>query len=289
VLFVVTLATLSVAGFGFWEGARSEAILEDANGAVGMGTWLALLAGGLPYALWVVAILGAHEMGHYLACRHYGIPATPPFFIPGIPPIGTFGAVIRIRGRIPDRNALFDVAAAGPIAGFVVAVPALLLGVARSLPFDMSAVAEGETLYLFGQPSLLHLVRGWLAPHDGDLTMNSLWAAGWVGLLVTALNLFPVGQLDGGHIVYALSRRLHRVLSRLTLFGMAALIVTQLAQGEVPAYLVWFVILAWMRDRHPPLLDESSPLSPGRRRLAWVLLVIFLLAFSVAPITIIEG
>jgi membrane-associated protease RseP (regulator of RpoE activity) len=237
------------------------------------------------YAFWTLAILGSHEMGHYLACRYYGIPATLPFFIPGPPVlIGTFGAVIRIRGILPHRRALFDIAAAGPLAGFAVALPVLIVGLLRATPLQ-GALPEGGVR--LGSPLISLLLEGWFYPGVTDLYVGPLYGAGWVGMLVTSLNLFPVGQLDGGHAGYALSRRLHRVLTWTTLGALASLVVYQFAvTRNVPAYFVWFLILLWMRDRHPRLSCEYDGLGTGRRALAALLLLIFLASFIPVPLSL---
>jgi len=234
------------------------------------------------YSFWVLLILGSHEMGHYLACRFYGIPATLPFFVPGVPPIGTFGAVIRIRGPIPHRRALFDVAAAGPLAGFAVALPVFVVGLLQARPVEAPVGDQ-----VLGQPVLSILLTGWLLP-DGvaALEVGSPFLAGWVGMLVTSLNLFPVGQLDGGHLMYAISRHSHRIASRVTLVALLCVVVVQIWMFLVPAYLVWFLILLWMRDRHPRLADESEPLGGGRLALAWVLLLIFVASFIPMPLRV---
>ncbi len=248
------------------------------------GSLWEIFVAGLPYAISVIAILGAHEMGHYLACRYYRIPATLPFFLPAPPPLplGTFGAVIRIRGIIPNRRALFDVAAAGPIAGFLVTLPVLWLGIRTSpeaVPIQTSDFAYGESV-------LVALLRTMLDRHE-TIQMNGLWGAGWVGLLVTSLNLFPVGQLDGGHAVYSISRRVHRHLSRLTLAVVGLLMVLQVVYYlQFPSYVIWFAILFWMRDRHPRLADESAPLGMTRILIAFALLAIFALCFMPIPIRI---
>jgi membrane-associated protease RseP (regulator of RpoE activity) len=289
-LLTATFLTLAISGGLIWEGGI-EALPETVDPLL-LPFWLlarpplawSVLLLGLPYACWVVAILGAHEMGHYLACRFYGIPATLPFFIPGPPPIGSFGAVIRIRGRIPDRRALFDLAAAGPIAGFVVAVPALLWGLRGAMPVEAQGPVPGS-LYL-GQPILVRLVEPLFLGDTEHFYVNSVFVAGWVGVLVTSLNLFPVGQLDGGHVAYAVSRPLHRWLARTTLVALAGLIVYQIASGLTPTYLLWFAILAWMRDRHPRLLDESTSLGRGRTLIALVLFAMFLLCFIAAPLQV---
>jgi membrane-associated protease RseP (regulator of RpoE activity) len=278
-LLVLTAASLAVAGGFFWEGAGAE--LRSAWELFDPRFLARCAARGWPYAAWVIAILGSHEMGHWLACRYYGIPATLPFFLPGPPPIGSFGAVIRIRGAIPHRRALFDVAAAGPIAGFVVAIPVLAVGLHRARPVADAAVEAGGQL---GSPLLLEAIHRVLVDQP-NLEVNGWIGAGWVGLLVTSLNLFPVGQLDGGHAAYALSRRLHRAVSRATLVAFAGLLLAQAwLYRQLPAYFVWFAILAWMRDRHPALVDESEPLSVGRKIVAVVLLAIFVLSFMPVPL-----
>lgn len=279
-LLAATALTLAFAGGVFWEG-----LLSHWGDLFHPARLLRMMAAGLPYAFWVLVILGAHEMGHYLACRRYGIPATLPFFVPGPPPLGSFGAVIRIRGAIPDRKALFDVAAAGPLAGFAVALPVLLWGFFTAEPYP--GTLEGGSF--LGPPLVLSALEPFLLER-GALRLNSLFGAGWVGMLVTSLNLFPVGQLDGGHAAYAVSRRLHRLLARFTLGAMFALLLYHvLVIGQAPAYLVWFAILLWMRDRHPRLRDESSPLGAGRKIVALLLLLIFLMAFIPIPFLFVDG
>ncbi len=281
VLLGATALTLAFTG-SFWEGtydrvsplgALREALVHPIT-----------LVAGVPFALCVLAILGSHEMGHYLACRRYRIPASLPFFIPGIPPFGTFGAVIRIRGVIPDRKALFDVAAAGPIAGFVVAIPILILGILLSKPVTSPSAGEG-TVYL-GSPLLLALVGRWAFGDLDLLRVGSVFVAGWFGMLVTSMNLFPVGQLDGGHAIYALSRPAHRVLARATILALIGMIALQLlAYREVPAYTAWCAVLLWMRDRHPRLADEATPLDLPRRLAVLLLLLIFTVSFIPLPIS----
>ena len=158
----------------------------------------------LLYALVLLAILAAHEMGHYLTCRRYGIEATLPFFIPAPTLIGTMGAFIRIKSPISLKRQLFDVGAAGPLAGFVLALPALAVGLALS---KIVPALPRESSIFFGDPLLLKVLAGILgksAPAGYDLVLHPVAFAGWVGTLVTALNLFPIGQLDGGHIATAL-------------------------------------------------------------------------------------
>lgn len=284
---MVSFLTLAFSGGVFWEDRTAD--VETLGGLLRPQMLVGLFAAGLAYAIWVVLILGCHEMGHYLACRYYGVPATLPFFLPGPPPIGSFGAVIRIRGRIPHRRALFDIAAAGPIAGLAAALPPLMLGLASARPLEIESLAEGGTLFLFGEPILLLLLHQALVGESSvAIGMNALTGAGWVGMLITSLNLFPVGQLDGGHAAYAISRRAHRVLSRATLVGLLAVMLIQIVRLEFPTYLVWFAILLWMRDRHPRLLDESEPVGRGRALVAMLLVAIFVLTFIAVPVRLVE-
>jgi membrane-associated protease RseP (regulator of RpoE activity) len=281
VLLLSTALSLAIAGGLFWDPPDIE---PDALASV--RGWLQVLGAGLPYAFWVLAILGAHEMGHFVACRRYGIPVTLPFFLPGPPPLGTFGAVLRIRGLIPDRRALFDVAAAGPLAGLAVALPVLVVGLVTATP--QTAPPEGPGLVL-GSP-LAWGVLAKLGPQGASPAPNALILAGWVGALFTSLNLFPVGQLDGGHVAFAISRRLHRWLAFGTLAGLVALVLYQaLVEHEVPAYGVWILILAWMRDRHPPVVDPFVPLGLGRTLLALLLFVLWLACFIPLPLRVVGG
>jgi membrane-associated protease RseP (regulator of RpoE activity) len=275
-LLVATFLTTTMAGSWAWEG------LFDFN-----APWRALvdvsrLSHGVTYAALLLLILGAHEMGHYFACRYYGVPATLPFFIPGPPMlIGTLGAVIRIRGAIPSRRALFDIAAAGPVAGFLVALPLLIAGVANAtvLPAtqDLHGVALGPPLAsLFFE----HLFHG-----SAPLQVGSVYGAAWVGMLVTSMNLFPVGQLDGGHALFAIFPNAHRVVSWATIGALGLLVAVQSVVWRNPsAYSLWLVILLVLRDRHPRLIDESERLGPGRLALAVGLAVIFVLSFIPSPI-----
>lgn len=278
-LAIATFFTLALAGGTFWEGVPEYFHqLRDPE------VFWASLSAGARYAFWVFFILGAHEMGHYWACRFHGIPVSLPFFLPGIPPIGSFGAVIRIRGPIPHRRALFDVASAGPIAGFVVALPVLVVGMLQAEPFEAPPVDALAFTWTLGEPMALIWISG-LLELETNLEANSLIGAGWVGLLVTSLNLFPVGQLDGGHAAYALSRGLHRTLARATLVSLLGVVAIQVGKyHQFPPYLIWFAILLWMRGRHPMLLDETEPLGTVRKAVACVLALIFVLSFTLMPI-----
>ncbi len=269
-LLPLTLVTLTIAG-AFWEDR-----LHTLADLLDSGVWLS----GLPFALCVIAILGAHEMGHYVACRLHGISATLPFFLPSIPPFGTFGAVIRIRSPIPDRRALFDVAAAGPLAGFLVALPVLIVGILTATP--AASVPEGTGQFLLGSSALMWILERIFAPPGTVLEVGSVFIAGWFGLLVTSLNLFPVGQLDGGHAMYSVSRTLHRPTSRLTIVAVIAFVLVDSASRlAVCPYTLWSVVLLVLRDRHPRLLDEAQPL--GRTRVGIAIALAAVLVLSLIP------
>jgi membrane-associated protease RseP (regulator of RpoE activity) len=232
------------------------------------------------YTAVLLIILGAHEMGHYRACRRNGLSATLPFFIPAPTLIGTMGAFIRIRSPITDRRTLFDVGASGPLAGFALAIPALAIGLALSR--IVPALPPGQSI-VFGEPLLVKilgaLILGPVAA-GSDVLLHPLAFAGWVGLLVTAMNLFPIGQLDGGHVLYALAGRRARIAGWSFLVLLTALGVFFWAGWLLWALLVFLVI----RTKHPPLWDETSPLGRKRLILSILLLAVFLLSFTPAPI-----
>jgi membrane-associated protease RseP (regulator of RpoE activity) len=240
----------------------------------------------------LLAILGTHEFGHYLMARHHGVAVTLPYFIPAPSFIGTFGAFIRIKSVVSDRRALFDIGVAGPIAGFVVAVPAIVVGLALSetrLATDVTGLGLGSSLLFNG---MVQVVLG-VTPDAFDVILHPIAFAGWIGLFVTALNLIPAGQLDGGHMVYALCGRWHRPVTLLCLLGLLPL------GWFWPGWWVWaFVVfcfsgahVAWRQGLryaflHPPLRNESQPLTPTQKVVAAAALVIFLLTFPPVPFTL---
>jgi membrane-associated protease RseP (regulator of RpoE activity) len=226
----------------------------------------------------IMSILLAHEMGHYLACRHYGIDASLPYFIPFPNLFGTMGAFIRIRAPIHNRGALLDVGIAGPIAGFVVAVFALAFSIGKALPLPVEP--GGEYIGL-GEPLMFKLVATLLGPElqpGMDSFLHPVSVAAWFGLFVTALNLLPVGQLDGGHVAYAISYRLHRWISRLVAAAMLGLGLFYWA-----GWLPWFALLLIIRLAHPPTLNDFQPLARRHVLLAWAGLAIFALCFVPMP------
>jgi membrane-associated protease RseP (regulator of RpoE activity) len=239
-----------------------------------------LFISGIPFALTLLGILLAHELGHFFACRHYHINATYPYFIPAPTLIGTLGAFIRIRSPIFNRRALFDMALAGPLVGFVIAVPALALAIIFSKAIPPSAASPP---LIFGQPlieKLLELCFRPGVPHV-NLLLHPVGRAAWVGLFATALNLLPAGQLDGGHILYAVASVWHRRIS----FAVACLLVP-LAVKFWTGWFIWAVLLVIIGFRHPPLIDQWEPLDRRRRILSGLALAMFILCFMPAPFVI---
>ena len=239
---------------------------------------------GLWYSASILAILGAHEFGHYYACRHYGVDASLPYFLPApLPLTGTLGAFIRIRQPIPGKRELFDIGVAGPIAGFIVAVPVLLIGMSLSrvtaLPADTRGFVElGEPLLFKGVAWLL-----WGTPPDGySINMHPMAFAAWFGLLATALNLFPIGQLDGGHISYAVFGPKSTLVTLATVVCLIGLTLVS------SSWLVWTVLTVTMLvvfgPRHPRTIDEDIPLDRTRLWLAAAALLMFIICFTPAPI-----
>lgn len=270
-LLVATFVTTTIAG---------GAAFTDRGGPLGGGSF----SDGFPFSIPLLLILGLHELGHYAVCRRYGLAATLPYFIPSplLNLIGTFGAVIRIKEPIRDKRQLIDIGAAGPLAGFVTALPFLLYGVTRARPITQSA---SPGTILFDYPLAVRLAQKLTAA--GAYTSASVhesptFMAAWFGLLVTALNLLPVGQLDGGHVLRAAAGRRQPILSAL----VVALAVATAVRG--PTWAVFAVVAAvFIGIRHPPVENDDEPLDFGRKLLALVCLAVFLLCFSAAPIKMI--
>jgi Zn-dependent protease len=241
-----------------------------------------LLLLGIPFSFTLLGILLAHELGHYFACKMYGIDASYPYFIPAPTLFGTFGAFIRIRSPITTRRALFDVGLAGPVVGFVLAFPAMAYAVATS---KIVPSAHAGATILFGTPPLMRILLACFHPgvNPIGLLLPPVGRAAWVGLFATALNLLPVWQLDGGHIVYSLASERHRRISLAVSLGLVALGIYTRWYG----WTVWGVVLIVLslRFRHPPLIDRWEPLDPSRRTWAVVALAIFLLCFTPWPAT----
>jgi membrane-associated protease RseP (regulator of RpoE activity) len=246
----------------------------------------ALLRLGLTFSIPALFILLAHELGHYIACRRYGLPCTLPYFLPVPFNFGTFGAFIKIKAPIRSKRQLFDVGIAGPIAGFVALLPFLLYGIAASHPAALAAAprpedASGFIILLPGRCLAIHLVtwlvHGRLAP-GMVLDLHPAALAAWLGLLATSINLLPLGQLDGGHILYAATGRLQRRVA-LPLWGVLGLMGLYWT-----GWLLWCVIVLLIGLYHPPVYDESEPLDRRRRLLAWLALAMLILCFMPVPI-----
>ncbi|MBI5559935.1 MAG: site-2 protease family protein [Deltaproteobacteria bacterium] len=236
---------------------------------------------GIPFSASLLFILGTHEMGHYFASRRHGTPSSLPFFIPGppIPPmIGTFGAVIESKSRINTRNALVDIGAAGPLAGFIAAVIITAWGLRLS---HVGPKPSGEALNL-GAPLIFELLSYLILgkiPGGSELFLHPVGFAGWTGLYITFINLMPIGQSDGGHVCYATLGRIHRAVSMaaaslLVLFGIFIW----------PGWLVWGVLTAAFAGiSHPPVVDAHTPLSVRREAMSVLALAIFVLTFTPTP------
>ena len=269
-LFFATLVTTIAAGM-VWEGANPLARPD-------------LFYLGLPYAATLMAILLCHEMGHYLTARYYGMDVTLPYFIPSpIPPVGTFGAFIRMKSPPLNRRALLYVAAAGPIAGFCVALPAMLYGYATSDVVANSQVGFGFRL---GEPLLLQMISQAVVgslPPETTLSLNSVGMAAWFGILVTMFNLLPMGQLDGGHIVYALVGARARYVTWGLVIG---LLVMGLLAWE--GWFVWALIGFFVSRRHPTVIDPYATLDLRSRAVACLALAIFILCFMPLPIQVVS-
>jgi membrane-associated protease RseP (regulator of RpoE activity) len=237
-----------------------------------------VLANGLPFSLAIMTILLAHEMGHYLTCRYYGIDATLPYFIPAPTLVGTMGAFIRIKSPIQHRAALLEVGIAGPIAGFVLAIPALVIALAKS-PFI--AIDPTASTFGLGEPLIfkaMEALMGKTPPPGMDINLHPIGFAAWFGFFATALNLLPVGQLDGGHVAYALFGNIHKRISQAILFTLIPLGIFYW-QG----WLLWSTVLLFIGMRHPITLDDSIPLTKRHTWLGWFGLAMFFLCFTPMP------
>jgi Zn-dependent protease len=230
---------------------------------------------GFPFSLTLMFILLAHEMGHYLYARHYRVYATLPFFVPFPSLIGTLGAFIRIKSPIPSRAALFDIGIAGPLAGFIPACVALLVGLRLSHPIAGSAASEIQLGFPLAFSLAARLLR--IATPLAALSLHPIAAAAWVGMFATALNLLPGGQLDGGHIVFSVSARLHRSITLLTVFALVPL-----GKYLWTGWFLWAVLLG-LTARHPSV-PRYPDVSGRRRALALCAALILVLTFTPAPI-----
>ncbi len=267
--------------------------------------------GGFSFSMALIFILGSHEMGHYLFGKRYGVDITPPYFIPAPPlisPIGTFGAFIKIRSRITSKKALFDIGVAGPFFGIIAAIPVLYLGLSLSEVIVVSDYSEGMGITLGSSPifSLFTTMVFGDIPEGKDILLHPVAFAGWIGLLVTALNLIPSGQLDGGHVIYSVfSKRVHSIASYLAILILVILgagtrpfyeLASSLHPGinipEImvfngwPGWLLWSVFLIIMGGKHPPTIYDDQDIGFRRKVLAFVSMLVFAGCFSPFPVSL---
>ena len=245
-----------------------------------------LIKSGLAFSTSLLTILTAHEMGHYLACRYYGVEATLPFFIPA-PPLflaGTFGAFIKMKSPIPSRRALFDIGLAGPLAGFIVLLPIALSGLLSLQPAPPHP--DGQVI-IFNDPLLFQIIARVTGANLVDAMPNPFYMAAWIGLLVTSLNLMPVGQLDGGHGTFAVfGERAHKLIGRLAFVTVAVMSVLGFIWHGSPSGFLYTVLLAVMLKVRHPAPEEMEPLARSRIAVALITLVVFALSFVPFPISL---
>ena len=285
-LFLLTLLTTTMAG----------AYSAGAPVLLGVPASLPNLVSGLPFSIPLLLILFAHEMGHYLTSRRYGVDSSLPYFIPAPFPsvffVGTFGAFIRMRRPPRTRREMFDIGAAGPWAGFVIAVIATAIGLARSqvtsLDTSQGGLFLGNSILFWG---VSRVVLG-VDPNSVNVNVHPIALAGWFGLLVTAINLLPVGQLDGGHVVYSLlGGRWHRIVSRAAWVGCGLMVLVPylLHLTFWAGWLLWFVLLILLGLGHPATTDTDMPLRGSRKICAWATIVLFVVTFIPVPVSLVQS
>jgi membrane-associated protease RseP (regulator of RpoE activity) len=296
-LLALTLLSATLAGAALIDGnPLGLQIVSVAGIAIPVPTRLTPMAAapGLWFSIPLLLILGTHELGHYALARRHGMDVSPPYFVPApfmVSLIGTFGAFIRLRSPLLNRAVLLDVGAAGPLASFALSIPAVIAGLMLSRTVDevpawaagvrMGVAIDGEIVLLMGESAIVHLLRMLSPVSDAAfVALHPLALAGWLGFFFTALNLFPVSQLDGGHVVYALSRRAHGAVGVMTVVLLLAL--SWLWVG----WMVWAVLVMVIgrgRLAHPPVFDAEFRLSPRRRAVAWACIAIFFLTLAPMP------
>jgi membrane-associated protease RseP (regulator of RpoE activity) len=284
ILLLITIITTTIAGSSMWvayDTVMQGKSIEDINALAEIFSAESLLLGALFFSLPLLLILGTHELGHYFMAKKHGVAASLPFFIPMIPPLGTLGALISMREPIPDKKALIDIGAAGPIAGIIIAIPVTIIGIILTNSNNVTAEsgAPGDMMLL--SPLLLIGING-MFPLRENVLAHPTFFAGWVGILVTALNLLPAGQLDGGHIVRALFGEKTKYI------GMAT-VITMLFLGFIFSYygyviLIVLVIVLGGGLRHPPPLNDITALDRRRVMVGVLALIIFVVSFHPAPI-----
>lgn len=283
-LFLATLLSVTYAGL-FYVGADRGFLTTTRL----VASHPSILLYGLPFSVTFLTILLAHELGHFFACRYYGIRCTPPYFIPvPITIAGTLGAFIRIKSHFHHKRALFDVGVAGPLAGFCFVIPALFIGIAHSRLIPKGVVQGGIN---FGEPLIFRwvgrLVLGY-SPANQDMFAHPIAMAAWFGLLATCLNLFPIWQLDGGHIAYAILGK--NAQRKLSIYALAGLIMVSFVGWPIPSYLIFGLLLLGFglrfRFYHPPTLAEEESVGPGRILIGILAVIILIISFTPVPITL---
>ncbi|MFB3924537.1 MAG: site-2 protease family protein [Syntrophales bacterium] len=263
ILFFITLATTLFAG------ALQQGVdpLEDP----------ALIWKGIPFSFTLLLILGAHEFGHYFISKRHGVAVTLPFFLPAPSFIGTFGAFIKMKSPIMDRRTLLDIGVAGPLSGVAVAIPVLIVGLVLSeiIPAAPQKGISLGTSLLFS--FFNWIVHGPISDHM-DVLLHPVAFSGWIGLLVTSLNLLPVGQLDGGHVAYAIFGRKQQVIARIVMIVLLALGITSWT-----GWLVWAAFLFFLGTSHPPVVYDWIPLDYRRKWIGWIALFLFVATFTPKP------
>jgi membrane-associated protease RseP (regulator of RpoE activity) len=254
-------------------------------------TSLAALFNGLSFSIPLLAILLFHELGHFITARRNGVAASYPYFIPAPFPslfiIGTFGAFIRMKSPPRSRRVMFDVGAAGPWAGMILAIPFTILGLKMSTVLPMEQAQGGLEL---GNSIVFWSLARWtlgVDPNSVMVNMHAIAFAGWIGMFVTSLNLLPVGQLDGGHVIYALFGRRHRLISRLFVLTAIMLVVVPylMSWHYWAGWILWVAILLMLGLGHPTTIDADTPLDPRRRLFAWATIVLFVITFIPVPLS----
>jgi len=268
VLFIATIFTTLIAG------AAQAGVTNP------LGSFSSLLKGG-PFAFSLMAILLSHEMGHFLMARRHNVDSTLPYFIPGPTIMGTFGAIIKMRSPIWDKRALLDIGAAGPLAGLAITIPALMYGLSISEVKIVESSTEGIRL---GDSLLLSLMTNFQfgdLPKGHEVFLNPVAFAGWIGLLITSMNLLPIGQLDGGHIAYAVFGRRQKTVSGVILIG---LIAAGIMWWE--GWLLWAALSVLFGLRHPPPVYPMIPLSRGRKLIGALCMFVFIATFIPVPVSL---
>ena len=286
-LLLLTFVTTSVVGSGFALSFRQNRPL-DLDDLLRWGEFFhhpAMMADGLVFSIPLIVVLLAHELGHYLACRYYRVDASMPYFMAAPVLIGTLGAFIRIRAPIYSKRKLFDIAVAGPVAGFSIILPVLAIGIAYSKVIP--GIAERGDI-IFGVPGVIRLMEMLVFPgaRAADIYLHPIARAGWVGVLATALNLLPIGQLDGGHILYAFVGQRAKLASRVLAVSLVGLGWNRNPDGTLSytySWLVWALLLFLFAMRHPVIYD-SSDLGRRRRILGVAAVVMLALCFTHLPV-----